>query len=258
MKDEQLLISARINDMCGQALKYHSPAHTSFYSPAELAGITGKIKSDPNLKLHFWGGYDDSERKVVLAYPDFYDLADSEALNNASDISVLQVKNTASRNLTHRDYLGALMSMGIDRQKVGDILVFEDEALIFADDKIADYIVRNIEKISNCRVNISIAKSADKETLAKFAPKFLQKQIIVSSMRIDCIVSEAYNISRSDSMLLVKNDSVRLNYVTCNKPDKCALEGDLVSVTGKGRFIITEISGNTKKNNIIIKLSYYV
>lgn len=247
-------VLSRISDLLKRADKTKRPCPSCFYAPTDLCDLQ-KLKAPVGVSYKLWGGHTFAERKVFTAYPDFLELED-EALNEAADITILHITNTARKSLSHRDFLGALMSMGIERDRVGDILVCEDEAVVFVSGAIADFLERELDKVGNCRVNIERLPYVDADFLESFLPKKENRTQIVASMRLDCIVADVYSLSRSDAKRLVESEAVRVNYKTCTSADKILENGDLVSVSGKGRFEVADIEGNTKKGNL--RLSVYV
>ncbi len=215
--------------------------------------------SVPNgYNLIVWGGYGAAERKEVAVCPDFYSFETDEEFNSALDISVVKCTNTAGKSLTHRDYLGALMSLGIDRSVTGDILVNESEAYLFVQSTMADYITANMPKVSNCRMEYSVLNSVSGDEIERFLPKTKEKVIIVPSLRLDCLLSETYSLSRSEASELIKNGCVRVDYVDCDRCDRKVTEGNLISVTGKGRFYFSEIIGQTKKESLKVNVLIYI
>ena len=249
-------VLSRIADIAKKADKIKCPCASSFYAPADLCDLN-KLKLPIGISIKTWGGHNLAERKVVTAYPDFYELED-EQLNEASDITVLHITNTARKSLSHRDFLGALMSMGIERDRIGDILIRDDEAVVFICGVIADYIEQELEKVANCRVNIKRLPFVSSAFLESFLPKKENRVIIVASMRLDRIIADVYSLSRSEAQKLIRAESVRVNYKTEAASDTQLENGDLVSVSGKGRFEVAGIEGNTKKGNLRLSIFIYI
>lgn len=250
------LVLSRVSDLLKKADKTKRPCASCFYAPADLCDIQ-KINAPLGVTYKLWGGHLLAERKVLTAYPDFLDF-DDEGLNDASNITVLHIKNTARKSLSHRDFLGVLMSMGIERDRIGDILICDDEAIVFICSSIVDYIEQNLEKVGNCRVNIQRMATIEPIFLNKFLPKKENRVVIIPSMRVDCVIADVYSLSRSEAQRLIRSESVRINYKTCPSSDKTLVYGDLVSVSGKGRFEISDIEGNTKKGNIRLGVLIYI
>jgi len=249
-------VLSRFTDIFRKADKTKRPCSSSFYAPTDLCDIH-RINLPIGITYKLWGGHPFAERKVLTAYPDFLTFGEDE-LNDASDITVLLITNTARKSLSHRDFLGALMSMGIERDRIGDILVCDDEAIVFICNSIVDYVEQELEKVGNCRINIERIKCVDTYMLARFLPKKENKTLIIPSMRLDCIIAEVYSLSRSEAQRLVKSESVRVNYKTSANTDKLLEKGDLVSVSGKGRFEICDTEGNTKKGNLRLSVLIYI
>lgn len=254
--DSNGLVLSRISDLFRKADKIKSPCSSCFYAPAELSDIE-KIRLPLGITYKLWGGHLLAERKVVTAYPDFLDIKD-EQLSDFSDIAILHISNTARKSLSHRDFLGALMSMGIERDRIGDILIHNDEAIVFVSMPLADYIQQELKKVSNCRINIKQLYDVNNDDLENFLPKKESRVIIVASMRLDCIIADMYSLSRSEAQKLIKSEAVRINYKTAVDYDELLENGDLISVRGKGRFEVSDIEGNTKKGNLRLRVLIYI
>lgn len=254
--DSNSFVLSHIEDILRRADKIKAPCASPFYAPADLCDLHG-IKIPVGVSYKLWGGHPYAERRVLTAYPDFLDFSEEE-LNEASDITILHITNTARKSLSHRDFLGALMSMGIGRERIGDILVKDDEAIVFICTSIADYIESELDKVGNCRVNIERLPSVGSDFLNGFLPKKDSRSIIVASMRLDCVIADVYSLPRSEAQRFIRSEAVRVNYKTVTGPDKILEHGDLVSVTGKGRFDVCDVEGNTKKGNIRLGVLIYV
>ncbi len=254
--DSNDLVLSRISDLLKKADKTKRPCSSSFYAPADLSEI-GRVSAPVGVTYKLWGGHLSAERKVFTAYPDFLDFND-EQLNDASQITILHITNTARKSLSHRDFLGALMSMGIERDRIGDILICDDEAIVFVCSSIVDYVCQGLEKVANCRVNIERLTYVETDFLNNFLPKKESRTNIVASMRLDCIIADVYSLSRSDAQRLIKSESVRVNYKVVSNSDKLLEYGDLVSVSGYGRFEISDIEGTTKKGNLRLNVLIYI
>lgn len=196
------------------------------------------------------GGYEDAERKRLVLYPDYL-----EAEPNWAEIAVLDLRgNFAYVKAGHRDYLGALLSVGLKREKFGDLLVREDGAYVFAAETIVTYILNNLPKIKG--VTVSGRQIALTEVLL---PEPAQKELntTCASLRLDVVAAQGFNLSRSQINELIKAHKVQINHREILDNDYRCAEGDIISIRTKGRLKIAEISGNTKKGKIKIKLIKY-
>lgn len=200
-----------------------------------------------------YGGYEGAERVCIcfLSDPDIEtDFADFP-------IKCIKIKLAAPKfasKLTHRDYLGSLMGLGIKREKIGDICVFEEHALAFVHESISQLVCSELTQVSHYNVVCTEEEMSDD----LYTPTFDEITGTVSSLRLDAIISLAFNKSRSSFSELIDDEKVYINGKLEKRPDKEVKEGDVVSVRGYGRFIFSEIGNKTKKGRIFVILKKYV
>lgn len=245
--DKKILLS-RANDLFKLCDKYASPRFSQFLDGAEIADIRDNIHFPYGYNVMFWGGFEDCERKVLGVFPEW-----EEAEEEKFPISVIKFIPGFTKKLSHRDYLGTIMSLGIDRAKIGDILVEENAAYVFAYSDIAEYIADNIAKIANTGVKSELL-SGDGIDIPKKNYKFAE--VVCASLRLDAVIAGALNISRNVSMQLIGAGKVKLNYREANQSSKILKEGDLVSVRGYGRFFLEEEGELTRKGRLHITVKF--
>ena len=199
-----------------------------------------------------YGGFEDAERVIIGFFPEYI-----EENTSYFPISMLEINYNKkySRKLTHRDFLGAILNLGIDRCKVGDIIIDNDRVICFLYDDIAEYVNVNLEKVSSTKVNTKIIKFED-YTVEK--TKFEEKNIIISSLRLDSVLSGAFNISRGKISDYIKGEKVFLNFVVQTNSAKNIKENDIITLRGLGRIKILSIVGKTKKDRIILNIGKYI
>lgn len=198
-----------------------------------------------------YGGYENAERQVVAFHPD------ALAFTWEYPIDCLKIEPKAvkfSESLSHRDYLGALLNLGVDRSVIGDILVKENEAWFFCLDKMTDFFLENL-----CRVrhtNILITKVENPQEFPR--PHMEAVSGTCSSVRLDSLIALAFKASRSSMVPCIEGGLVFVNgkLVTSNGYEP--KEGDIISVRGKGRFIYEGVSHQTKKGRCSVRLKKYV
>ncbi len=238
--DEKLLI-ARAGDTAELCERQYAVRFMGFLSPAEAAVIAGHMPP-ACVKRIFFGGYAGAERKLFVALPEYADENDAQEL-----ISVLEITGREIGELSHRDFLGSLLGLGIKREKIGDILVYEDKTLVFALEDIADYIILNLTKVGRCGIKIRKIPIGEIEI-----PKRRTEAInaTIASMRLDCIMAAALRLSRSKVLELLASGRVSLNWLECKNPSAAVKAGDTLSVRGSGRFRIGEEIRETKKGRL--------
>ena len=170
-------------------------------------------------------------------------------------LEVIPANLRYSEALTHRDYLGTLMSLGIDRSKTGDILTDDEGAYVFVMSDIAEYVERNVNKIANAGVNTKIVDMAD---FIAPKPKTTEKMCVCASLRLDAVVAATLNISRGNTEKLISSGYVKLNHREVLDRSKQVGEGDLLSIRNYGRFILKDIGNNTRKGRLHITVEKFV
>lgn len=232
----------RIIDKIELVLKNHYTETTDFLDPYERVLAKSIINKFPDIRYFENGGIIESERKVIIICNDYIDNIDDIDLN----ITVLRITGDLE-DVSHKDYLGAIISLGIKRTKIGDILVHKDYTDIIVKNEISDFILFNLEKVGNKKIFIE-ARSLESLSPVKASYKELNK--ILSSLRLDVYISAAYNLSRQESMNIIKSGSVKINWEPIDKPAKDLEAGDVISVKGYGRSVLHSIEGISKKNKI--------
>ena len=244
MNTNHKLLIARINDLFSLCDKHCEMKCSDFLDGGELAVIEDEFQIPYGYNTLFFGGYENAERKVLCVFPEWQESEESEV-----PISVIRFDVPKFRKLTHRDYLGTLMSLGIDRSKTGDILTDDEGAYVFVMSDIAEYVARNVNKIANAGVNTKIVDMAD---FIPPKPKTTEKMCVCASLRLDAVVAATLNISRGNTEKLISSGYVKLNHREVLDRSKQVGEGDLLSIRNYGRFILKDIGNNTRKGRLHI------
>lgn len=171
-------------------------------------------------------------------------------------LCILQIDFLGSKfstEITHRDVLGAVMSLGIERDTVGDIFVGQDRCFVVVHQNTADFVLQQLSSVAHCTVNVQIADQIDEE----FAPKIVEKCFTVNSPRIDAVISGTYNLAREKAGELVTDKKVAIGGVPCEKVSKNLNFGDVVSVRGYGKFVFVGENGTSKKGKTYVKVAVY-
>lgn len=171
-------------------------------------------------------------------------------------IACLRIKPLQSKfaeQLSHRDFLGAIMNLGIERSTVGDIFVQDKEAVVFCQEGIADYLIRNLEQVRHTHVRCEMTEV----TKQMAEPVREPVALTVSSPRIDTVISKLYNIARSRSLELFRSGRVYVNGRLIENNSYALKPADSVTVRGFGRFVYTGEQGETKKGKVRINLEVY-
>ena len=285
-KEERMLIAA-IDDKKEQCERRYAPVNTTFLDVHQRTIAESFCKGDKEiillsehadgtydnpdvkgtgrLRALFYGGYGDAERRLLVFLPEYTEI--EEVIPQAGNVSdeevpedcplvVLKVRTSkGSRKLTHRDYLGSLLSLGIKREMTGDIIVYENGADIIILKEIADFLLMNYEKAGRTSLSLEIA---DISKLDVGNINIEEKSDTVASLRLDGLVSSVFGLSRGKAQEAIKAGLVFVNSAAVIKPDMQLEEGDKLVLRGRGKAVLREIAGRTRKDRIYIKFDKYV
>ncbi|MFY9483190.1 MAG: YlmH/Sll1252 family protein [Tissierellaceae bacterium] len=235
---EKLIKMRRVLDKVEMVLSQHLVETTDFLDPYEVRLAKSILNRFDDLAYIEFGGYDDCERKIIVIYPSYLVIGDL-----TDYLSCIKVEGDLS-DLSHKDYLGALLGLGITREKVGDILVHNDYGFLIVKDEIGDFVLYNLEKIANKNVT---TEGVTFDDIVVPALEYKEIQRSLTSLRVDLVISSVYNISRKESMAIIKRGSVKVNWEPIDKPSREIEVNDIVSVRGYGRFILHSIDGLSRK-----------
>jgi len=234
-------LTSRIQDAAEMAAADGMTSFLDFYEPSVQLMTEREIARYPGCECFFFGGHEYCERKMMCISPQ-----GKEPQGIEYPIDCIHIQNPSDA-LTHQDVLGALMNLGIEREKTGDINIGNGLIQLFVSVPLGELIVRELSRISRYSVE---AKSVPLTSAVAFEPNFVTSDIIVPSMRADAVIHAVYKLSRSEASALIKAEKVRVNHVPIGKPSVMLKEGDIVSVRSKGRMILALVGGMTKKGNI--------
>lgn len=247
--DETKNTVKKIADKALYVNKNYMTAITEFINP-HIAEICIPVIKNYSIEFEIFPSYENCERKVFILYPEQSETDENDYLTG------IRVNNKSKfKKLSHKDYLGALMSLGIDRNKTGDIYVYDDYADIIVHSDIADYIIYNMDKIGHNKIE------AEKVKLSQVNFKEQEHEIvniISSSMRIDNIVKHLTNSSREKAAIIIKSGNVKNNFIPEDRVSVELKEGDLLSISKVGRFKIYKITGTTKSGKLKVQIKHYV
>ena len=232
-----------------QAVKNRKYKLSGFLSPfeQEMAGTIANSLGD--LTVEFDGGFVGAERqRVAFCHEDF-------AGTPAFEISVVKAEwNGEFARLGHRDILGSILSLGVDRECVGDIIATKDFARIIVDKKMADYFSANLTKIGNVTVKTEIDEL---ENIAPKEERIKEIKATVASLRADSIAAAGFGMSRSKAAQEISAEKIKLNWQTVKNSSQAVKAGDVLSMRGRGRLEVSEITGQTKKGRIGVLLKRF-
>ena len=205
----------------------------------------------PNVKYELFGGYDDAERKVLCFCGDDSVKAFS---NYITCIRMLPLNKKFSDDLSHRDFLGAIMNLGIERSKIGDILIKEKEGYVFCEIGISTFIIDTLIKVKHTNIRCEILE----DETPNIQPTFQEIRGTVSSARLDSVIALAFQSSRTSILGLIASGKVFVDGRLVESNSYMLKEEEKVSVRGLGKFIYKELQNQTKKGRYFVTLLKYI
>ena len=245
-------INNRIKELAERSYSENRFLFTDFLDMSQLSIFYGMEKDLSYVGTCVSGGAEGCERCIVrFGSPELFGYDESFPIVL---LRISPVMKKFADILTHRDFLGSVIGLGIERSKLGDILVRDNEGYIFVMDTISEYIVENLSSVKHTSVKVSVCDDIPEA----LSPKFLEESIIVSSNRLDAIIAKVFNLSRNAALNLISEGKV----FVCGRQEtgnaKTLKDGDVVSVRGKGKFIFSGEGGNTKKDKLYIEVKKYI
>ncbi len=250
VKEEQQLKN-RIKDLADKSFKQSIYTFSGFLGLSEQ-DVFWKAENELRyVSYSLWGGTETSERKVLrfgspedLGYEELYPIV---------CVHIQPAAPKFAEKLSHRDYLGALMNLGIERSTLGDIKTADKDAYLFCLDSIAEYICTNLDKVRHTAVKCSVITEA--KELPEDEPE--EREVLLPSLRLDVCLAKVYNQSRNDILEYFRSGKVYVNGRLCENNSKTLKEGDAVNLRGFGKFIYTGVVYETKKGKICAQVQVY-
>lgn len=253
-KDENKILIAKICDKKKFCEMRNKITVSDFLNQSEKRIVLKDVNMN---NAFFFGGNENSDREIVCFYPE--KINRELAIKSLGDIlSVVRIilPNELKGQYMHRNYLSALMKIGMTREKIGDILAYGDGADIIVFNVNAEFVCLSLSQLTRFKKAeikiVSIFEVREKKD------KFEEFSIIVSSLRVDAIVAELAHCSRNMANEYINEEKVMINYEVVYKGSKMVQEKDIITIRGKGKFVIDGLVRNTKKGNLVIKLKKFI
>lgn len=260
MKDNKLILD-RYRDyedrvLVNELLEYskvctsgYTSRHTDFLDPRQQKIARDILGMQKSIGYMFFGGIETSERAICVVYDMNYEISSEDI-----PITILSITwGKISKKLTHRDFLGSILGCGIKREKVGDIILDEGRAYAVCMSDISKYLLYNLNKVGSVAVSVS-----ETEAVQKSEEKIKIITSTVASLRLDSLIATGYGVSRAKAVEAVKSGKVKVNWEDVFNSSKEMNKGDVISLRGKGRVVLEEISGTTKKDRVRIVIKKYL
>lgn len=248
MNEDVTFICRRFVDLSKQANRKGIVMFSDFLTMNEQL-ILQQNKEKLESEYRMSGGYEYAERQMVAFIPDalFY-----EWDYPMKCIRIRPAYPKFAEKLTHRDVLGALMSLGIERSKIGDLIVNDTEMFFFAKEEIVPYILEQLTSVRHTVVSLE----TEEDSHIEYEPQFINKEAIVTSNRLDAVIAAICNISRSASLRMIQEGKIFVNGAESLHNTYYCKQGDLLSIRGFGKVRFGETLGVTKKDRI--RFSYQI
>lgn len=244
--DELKVILSHACDLYNKAEISGKAFFTKFLTPSDAADIESRFPQK-EIPLCFYGGYDDAERKIAV-FGEVYDQSEYP-------VSAVVVRQKGGRELSHRDYLGTVLSLGLKREMIGDIIVQSDGAIVFCLEEIAHFVADSLTKIANSGVEARVCAVGEFEAPER---KYEKITATVSSLRLDCVVSAATGKARGTASQLIARSMVLQNYKVAESVSKSVKDNDVITVRGVGKFLIKTDGRLSKKGRVCIEINKYI
>jgi RNA-binding protein YlmH len=258
-----LSLEARLEDYVSFSEKGRI-AVSSFLTPGERKQaerfLTARGCAD---RAIFWGGYAEAERTCLFLLPDFYaeieglmpppDTDPAETLSelDGDAVAAVRIRGSGFRTLSHRDYLGSILGLGVERDAIGDIAVQSDcEAVAFCRRGLRSFLIENLTKAASDTVRCSEYTLEESFTDGR---RYAPISDTVASPRLDCVVAALTNLSREDAQQAVRTGLVEVDFEPEERTDCTLTPPVTVSVRGYGRYILRAFDGETKKGRLRLR-----
>lgn len=229
----------------------HSVKLTDFLDPRQAFILSTLVNRSSDVQVRFEGGHPGAERRRAFVAPDYRVLDDEDM-----GISLIEVTSNDDKltDLDHGDYMGAILGLGIKRDKIGDIYPSMSGCHFLVATEIADYMRLNLNQVHRVHVQTELLPLS---RLQAADTKLEEMNLSVASLRLDGIVSDVYRLSRAKVLIPIKAGRCKVNWKQEEDPSMPLKQGDVISMQGFGRFKVLEIDGVTKKGRYRLKIGKY-
>ena len=246
---EDRILLAKLWDKINGGIRRNIPSNTGFLSPRELE-MARYLFGEPE-ELVTFGGYEGAQRKMLCYFPDYME----PDFSSDGPMVCLRATFYEKEDLSHRDFLGALMGFGISREAVGDICVGSGSCDFFVTNEIAPSLLQSFYEVGRVRIRLCQIPLADANIPE---PEIREVRDTLASLRLDSVVSSGFRIGRSLACTYISSGKAAINGLPCEKADKQIAEGAEISVRGLGKIKLYSVNGQTKKGRISVVIHRYV
>lgn len=256
-KQEDKILLAQVLDKIEFSKQKEKLEYTDFLDMYQISLIKSFMKKIDFERYILYGGFENAERNLLIIYPEKYTIEMIEK-NYSKFIKVIRImlSDEEKGKYYHRNYLGGIVKLGIKREKVGDILVSDDGADILVKEEMSNSLMQELKTLT--RFENAKFELIGLENLRKQEIKVEELKIIVPSLRLDNFVSDLAKTSRSKAVQIIDSERVFINGQNETKVSKQVKLGDVITIRGKGRFVVKQFSGNTRSGRTVVVIEKYV
>lgn len=230
----------------------HRSYLTDFFTPREQVIATHIAHANGLFSVSF-GGYEQAERCRVL----FYDglVEDLPGMETYAVSCLMATCKRGSAPLRHSDYLGSLLGLGIKRDKLGDLVLFDGGVYAFCTTDMVPVLLREWSEAGRTQLSVQLITSVHE---CDFMPPAVEERTVtIQSLRLDALVAHAFSLSRTKAVEPIKKGLVQLNFTVCTDPAAAISPGDVLSFRGYGRAKVIGIGGNSRSGRIFVTIGRY-
>ena len=250
--DPKQKLLKRAEDLAFLCGKKGMVTHSGFLSPAELYTVRQWSLHQASVSIRFHGGIESAERQAAFFLPDWMDAEE----DFSPDSFIFALQSTSFFGTPgHRDYLGAVLSLGIAREWIGDILISDHHAILFCFASVRQHIIENLTSVGRCSVRVTELPLSEVVLPEK---KLQTIRFTVMSFRLDAVCAGMFHLSRTLASEAISAGLVSLNYSICTKPDASVQVNDIISLRGKGKGVVLENGSITRKGRLSISCGLYL
>lgn len=250
--DASRIALARVLDKAQLAQSRNIPAYSQFLTDGEQELADQAVNAMGNPRRVFWGGYEGAERRACVFLPDWMD--DFQPGSEDDPLAAVEITPPPDAKLTHRDYLGALMGLGLAREGLGDILAAPDRAQAVCLKSVLPALLTQWTEVGRYAVKV---RELPLSELRPVAGDVKTRRETFQSLRLDAVAAAGFGLSRAKAAGLIAAGRILVNHLPCQKSDRLLKEGDSLTAKGYGKCVLARVLGESRKGRIMVEMERY-
>lgn len=258
LTEEEKILAARAQDLIRKCDSDNCPVFSDFLSDREKEIVLCKARElGAAGSVITFGGFPDAERTMAGFFPDYCLYMEKEELLDEFPIVMLEIKCSGFREHNHRDFLGSVLGLGLERFVVGDIIVGENgcNAFVFVHERIADFLVENLKLVGRDGVKVAVCPQS---CVTDIKVKTEQINGTAASLRADALISEVLNLSRDKTVKLIEAGLVTVDHAPVTEKSTEIGQGSIFTVRGYGKYRLSGVGDRNRKDRIRFTVEKYV